>query len=414
MNTGFAILTVSQLNLYARSLLESDGKLSRVFVRGEISNFTNHYRSGHFYLSLKDENAVVRAVMFRGNAQRLPFMPRDGMKVIVMGRASIYDRDGQFQLYIDDMQPDGVGALHVAFEQLKQKLLGEGLFDPARKKPLPAYPQRIGVITSPTGAALQDILNILARRWPLAEVLLIPVAVQGSAAPEQIGRAIDHMSRVVRPDVMIVGRGGGSIEELWAFNDEQVARAIAASDVPVVSAVGHETDFTIADFAADVRAPTPSAAAELVSPDGAAVSDLLASGCLAMRRAVSDKLERCRRQYADIISARALRTPLNIIDLQRMKLDILSGRQTAGFRSRFSQAQAGLSELAARLDALSPLRVLARGYAIPTAPDGSAITGVAALTVGESFSLRMQDGSARCQALAVDLSQPNREGNEPE
>ena len=414
MNTGFAILTVSQLNLYARSLLESDDKLSRVFVRGEISNFTNHYRSGHFYLSLKDENAVIRAVMFRGNAQRLPFMPRDGMKVIVMGRASIYDRDGQFQLYIDDMQPDGVGALHVAFEQLKQKLLDEGLFDPTRKKPLPAYPQRIGVITSPTGAALQDILTILSRRWPLAEVLLIPVAVQGAAAPEQIVRAITHMSRVVRPDVMIVGRGGGSIEELWAFNDEQVARAIATSDVPVVSAVGHETDFTIADFAADVRSPTPSAAAELVSPDGAAVADLLASCRLAMRRAVSDKLDSCRRRYADIASARALRTPIHIIDLQRMKLDMLSGRQAAGIRSRVSRARAGFSELAARLDALSPLRVLARGYAIPTAPDGSAVTGVAALTPGGEFFLRMRDGTARCRALAVDLSQPNREGKDPE
>ena len=414
MNTGFVVLTVSQLNMYARSLLESDSKLSRVFVRGEISNFTNHYRSGHFYLSLKDENAVIRAVMFRSNAQRLPFMPRDGMKVIVMGRASIYDRDGQFQLYIDDMQPDGIGALHVAFEQLKQKLQNEGLFDPARKKPLPAYPQRIGVITSPTGAALQDILNILGRRWPLAEVLLIPVAVQGSAAPEQICRAILHMSRIERPDVMIVGRGGGSIEELWAFNDENVARVIAASDVPVVSAVGHETDFTIADFAADVRAPTPSAAAEIVSPDGPAVSELLASCRTAMRRAVSDQLERCRRQYMDVTSARSLRTPMNIIDLQRMRLDQLTGRLTAGIRSDIHSAQAGLAVSAGRLDALSPLRVLARGYAIPTAPDGRAIAGAAALAAGEEFSLRMRDGTARCQTLEINLSQLTREGNEPE
>lgn len=402
MSKGFVILTVSQLNLYARSVLENDGRLSGIFMRGEISNFTNHYRSGHFYMTLKDENAAVHAVMFRSNAQRLPFLPRDGMKVIVSGRASIYDRDGQFQFYIDDMQPDGVGALHVAFEQLKEKLGREGLFAPERKRPLPPYPLRVGVITSPTGAAIQDICRILQRRWPVAEVALYPVLVQGTEAPGQICRAIDYMSRVERPDVLIVGRGGGSMEDLWAFNDEQVARAIAASSVPVVSAVGHETDFTISDFVADLRAPTPSAAAELVSPEISAVAQSVAGMRLAMEQAVLGKLAACRREYRETVAARALQTPLAAVDMQRIQLDMLAGRRQAAMHAVLERARAALGSAAAGLDGMSPLRVLARGYAIPTAPDGRVLPDIAALQSCGKFHLRMRDGTAQCRVEDTD------------
>ena len=261
------VLTIGQLNAYVKSLLDGDDNLNHVYVSAEISNFTNHYRTGHFYFSLKDENAVIRAVMFRSSAQRLKFLPQDGMRVIVRGRVSLYEWDGQYQLYVDDLQPDGVGALNLAYEQLKEKLSKEGLFAPERKKTLPRYPMRVGVVTSPTGAAVRDIINVLSRRFPLAQIILQPVQVQGADAPGQIADAIRLFNEKKAADVLIVGRGGGSLEELWAFNEEEVARAVAASEIPVVSAVGHETDFTICDFAADLRAPTPSAAAELCVPD---------------------------------------------------------------------------------------------------------------------------------------------------
>ncbi len=397
MANGFVILTVSQLNFYARSVLENDGRLNGLFLRGEISNFTNHYRSGHFYMTLKDENAAVRAVMFRSSAQRLPFLPQDGMKVIVSGRASIYDRDGQFQFYIEDMQPEGVGALHVAFEQLKEKLSREGLFDPERKRKLPAYPARVGVVTSPTGAAIQDICHILQRRWPVAEVVLCPVLVQGDEAPGQICRAIDTMSRVEKPDVLIVGRGGGSMEDLWAFNTEEVARAIAAAAVPVVSAVGHETDFTISDFVADLRAPTPSAAAELVSPDMAAVAQAVAGMRLEMEKAARDRLADGRQRLESTVSTRALRTPLAAVDMHRMALDMLTGRRQAAMHSRLEKARASLGRAAAGLDGMSPLRVLARGYAIPEGADGRVLPDVESLRAAGAFSLRMRDGTAKCR-----------------
>ena len=270
-------VTVSQLNTYIRSRMEEDPTLQSLFVVGEISNFTDHYRSGHLYLSLKDEKSVIRAVMFAQYARRLRFRPEDGMKVIARGRVGVYEANGQYQLYIEDMQPDGLGALNLAFEQLKQKLEKEGLFARERKKPLPKYPERIGVITSPTGAAVQDITTILARRFPLAEIVFCPVLVQGEGAAPQIVKALEEMNRRQAADVIILGRGGGSLEDLWAFNEESVARAVAASEIPVISAVGHETDFTICDFAADCRAATPSAAAELAVPDQLALKASLLS-----------------------------------------------------------------------------------------------------------------------------------------
>ena len=261
------VLTVSQVNFFIKSLLEGDGRLQNVLISGEISNFTDHYRSGHLYFSLKDDKSVLKAVMFASAARRLKFRPKDGMKVLIRGRVSVYEPSGQYQLYAEDMQPEGMGALSLAFQQLKDRLSQEGLFDADHKREIPAFPQRIGVITSPTGAAVQDILQITGRRWPLAEIILAPVLVQGEQAPGQIVEALQEMDRRRACDVIILGRGGGSLEDLWAFNEEAVARAVYACTIPVVSAVGHETDFTICDFAADLRAPTPSAAAELCTPD---------------------------------------------------------------------------------------------------------------------------------------------------
>lgn len=394
MKAGFSVLTVSQLNYYVHALLESDDRLSGVFLRGEISNFKNHYRSGHFYLSLKDENAVIRAVMFKGNAQRLRFLPQDGMKVIVSGRVSLYERDGQYQFYIDDMQPDGVGALHVAFEQLKEKLQREGLFSEARKRPLPPYPERVGVVTSASGAALQDILHVLGRRWPLATVVLAPVLVQGPEAPAQICRAIRAMNKAHAADVLLVGRGGGSIEDLWAFNDEDVARCITGSAIPVVSAVGHETDFTIADFAADVRAPTPSAAAELVSPEQGALAAGLFSMRARMRMCLLQKLESLRERRDKAV--RGLRTPERLLGMHRMKTDMLETRLAAAAKGRAEQERTAFSALAARLDTLSPLKVLARGFTVAEGAGGQAVTCAAELEPGERIILRFTDGRVHC------------------
>ena len=271
-----SIISVSQLNYYIKSLLEADDKLRYVFVTGEISNLTDHYSSGHIYLSLKDDKAVIKAVMFSFSAKNLKFRPQNGMKIIARGRVSLYEPSGQYQLYIEDMQPDGIGSLTIAFEQLKKKLEAEGLFDPKHKKPLPQFPKVITIITSPTGAALQDIRNVLGRRWPYSQVQIIPVLVQGDGAASMLTRAVTEADACGDSDVIIIGRGGGSIEDLWAFNDESLARAIFACRVPVISAVGHETDFTICDFVADMRAPTPSAAAELATPDRYQQYDLLA------------------------------------------------------------------------------------------------------------------------------------------
>ncbi|MFT9076418.1 exodeoxyribonuclease VII large subunit [Ethanoligenens sp.] len=400
MKTGFSVLTVSQLNFYVHTLLESDERLSGVFLRGEISNFKNHFRSGHFYLSIKDENAVIRAVMFKGNAQRLRFLPQDGMKVIVSGRVSLYERDGQYQFYIDDMQPDGVGALHVAYEQLKEKLLREGLFDPARKHPLPLYPERVGVVTSETGAALQDILHVLERRWPLAEVVLAPVLVQGPEAPAQICNAIRAMNAAHAANVLIVGRGGGSIEDLWAFNDEDVARCIVDSEIPVVSAVGHETDFTIADFAADVRAPTPSAAAELLSPDQTAVMAEVFSLRAQMSALLVQKVTDLRGRQEK--AAKALQRPAQLLDMYRMKADMLDARLAAVTKIQAERGRASFAALAARLDALSPLKVLSRGYTVVEDTAGRVVTRTAALSEDEMLLLRFADGQAHCMVKDVE------------
>ncbi len=412
MKTGFTVLTVSQLNYYVHSLLEADANLNTVFLRGEISNFKNHYRSGHFYLSLKDEKSLIHAVMFRSNAMKLRFLPQDGMKVIVTGRVALYERDGQYQFYIEDMQPEGVGALHIAFEQLKEKLEKEGLFNPENKRPLPRFPERIGVITSETGAALQDILQILQRRWPLAKVVVASVLVQGDEAPKQIAAAIKSMNQQCAADVLIVGRGGGSIEDLWAFNDETVARCIVDSTIPIVSAVGHETDFTIADFVADVRAPTPSAAAELVSPDQTKIGSYLLASQVQMALSVRHQIKSLWEKREQLFHG--LKDPMQMVNLRRMKVDMVEHRLATVAKASQEQVSNRFGSLVAKLDALSPLRVMARGFAAVFSTQRHTVAHAKDLKAGESVVLRFSDGQAHCLVRKVKLVDKDEKGMQDE
>ncbi len=389
------VISVGQLNRYVKELLEKDTRLASVYISGEISNFTNHYKSGHLYMSLKDDGAVVRAVMFKGYASKLAFKPEDGMKVIVRARASLYDKDGSFQLYIETMEPAGMGALQVAYEQLKAKLKAEGLFDPSRKKPIPAFPHRVGVITSPTGAAVRDMLNVLGRRFPMAEVVFHPVLVQGDGAKAQIVDALHRFNAVHAADVILLGRGGGSIEELWAFNEEEVARAVAASDIPVISAVGHETDFTICDFVADLRAPTPSAAAELAVPDGNQLRIRLIQLYRLLKQNMRHTVDQQEKRLSLLCAKRCLATPLFYVEEQGMRLDYLTRRFVSAQQQYLHSGAQRLTAAAAKLDALSPLRVLSRGYAIASTESG-VIKSVRDIPPGGTFTLRVSDGELPC------------------
>ena len=319
-------LTVRQLNLYVRSLLEGDAHLSSLTLEGELSNFKNHYSSGHLYFTLKDEKSSIKAVMFQSYTRGLSFVPENGMKVLVRGRVSVYEPSGQYQLYIEDMQPDGMGALTLAYEQLKEKLAAEGLFSKDHKKPLPQFPEKISVITSPTGAAIQDIRNVLYRRWPYADVELIPVLVQGEGSASQLKDAINKVSNEHTSDVVIIGRGGGSIEDLWSFNDEELARAIYNCSVPVISAVGHETDFTICDFVADMRAPTPSAAAELAVPSLGEVKYKFDNLKGKLTKSITDKIGENRMILNHISQKPVLKNPEEIYEIKGMHLDNLVNR----------------------------------------------------------------------------------------
>lgn len=390
------VLSVTQLNTYIKSLFDGDENLTHVFLNGEISNFTNHYKSGHFYLSLKDEKSVIRAVMFAQNARRVRFLPQDGMKVIVRGRVSVYEATGQYQLYIEDMQPDGLGALNLAFEQLKAKLEAEGLFAAGRKKPIPKFPERIGVITSPTGAALHDITTILARRYPLAQVVFCPVLVQGNGAAPQIVDALERFDRLQCADVIILGRGGGSLEDLWPFNEEAVARAVAASRIPVISAVGHETDFTICDFVADLRAPTPSAAAELAVPDSEELLYTIQYDASLLKKGMNAKLDALRRRLNEITASYSFRRPQDLVALQRIRVDQLSARLSTCFSRQLAQAKAELSSAGGRLNALSPLATLSRGYSILYDGAHRPVSNTAQVAVGEQITVRLQDGTLGC------------------
>lgn len=392
------VLSVTQLNTYIKSIIDGDSLLRSLYVVGEISNFTNHYRTGHFYLTLKDENCAVKAVMFASANRRLKFMPENGMKVIVRGRVSVFERDGQYQLYIDDMQPDGLGALNLAFEQLKNRLAQEGLFDERFKKPIPYRCMRIGVVTSATGAVIQDIRNVISRRYPLAEIILAPVQVQGASAAPQIVDAIERFNSGDYADVLIVGRGGGSLEDLWAFNEEIVARAVFKSRVPIISAVGHETDFTICDFVADLRAPTPSAAAELAVPDireDIAFVQTVVYECEAtLLQRVNDEKERLER----IKERLRYRSPSMLIDQKIQTVDTLMTSALLSVQRKLDSETARLSSTAARLDALSPLKVMARGYSIVT-KDEKVVASSKALKKGDRITVGFSDGERKCEVL---------------
>lgn len=388
------ILSVSQLNEYLRMSMDSDPLLSNVFIRGEISNFTNHYKTGHFYFSVKDESALVRAVMFRSYASRVPFAPENGMKVILHGRVSVFPRDGQYQIYVDDMQPDGLGSLRLAYEQLRRKLEAQGLFDPARKRPLPPMPMRIGIITSPTGAAVRDMIQILGRRFPLAEPILYPALVQGSGAPESLIAGLRCFAEQIPVDLIIIGRGGGSEEDLWAFNDEALAYAVAASPVPVISAVGHETDVTICDFAADLRAPTPSAAAELAVPDVQDLRQMLDGARMRMISLLRDDITNARARVQALASAGALRSPRYYLEDKRMTVAYLESRLSALSQQRITAAKGDFGALCAKLDTLNPLHVLSRGYAAVFDDAGAPVVKAQGLGAGDTLHIRFSDKTA--------------------
>ncbi len=396
------ILTVSQLNLYAKSLLEEDLNLSNVFVAGEISNFTDHYRSGHMYMSIKDNTASISAVMFASNASRLKFKPENGMSVIIRGRVSIYERDGRYQLYIDDMQPDGIGALALAFEQLKEKLSKAGLFDVEHKNPIPKLPKKIGVISSPTGAAVQDVLNVLGRRFPMAEIIFAGVQVQGDTAANTIINAIEKFNEKMCVDTIIIARGGGSVEDLWCFNDEGLAYAIYKSNIPIISGVGHETDFTICDFVADLRAPTPSAAAELAVPDVGEQKYYISSLVTSLDNAVDVKVRELEYNLQRLTNSTVLKNPQKIIENSEMFLDTLNARMNESFKAVYNEKSSTFNAVCSKLDALSPLKVLSRGYSI-VKTENKIIMSSNDLAIGESIDLQFAHGKAKATIIEVNI-----------
>lgn len=440
------ILTIKELNRYIKMKLDSDRLLSEVWIRGEISNFT-HHSSGHMYFTLKDESSRVKCIMFASYNQRLPFRPKEGAKVIARGNVTVYERDGQYQFYATQMQPDGIGSLYLAFEQLKQKLEAEGLFAPERKRPLPRFPRTIGVVTSPTGAAVRDILTTLQRRYPQAAVILYPVLVQGKGAAPSIVKAIRALNAMGEADVLIVGRGGGSLEELWAFNEEQVARAIYESAVPVISAVGHETDFTIADFAADLRAATPTAAAELAVPHTAELRALLRQREQVLQQGLQHRLQQARDRLRRLQRSPALQQPRRSLLQHAERLDRLSMRLASRMETRLALSGASHDRLHQRLlryhpqealrfakrrrqeadrllrqamlgalkeksrllqagirqlDALSPLKVMGRGYSLVYDERGEKlIKTLTDVEPGDIVKVKITDGELDCEVRSM-------------
>ena len=386
------VLSITQINEYIRGKMDSDALLNQVAVRGEISNY-KMYPSGHHYFTLKDESAALKCVMFKGNAMRLRFRPENGMQVIAMGKISVYPRDGAYQLYCSAMAMDGVGDLYAAFEQLKKKLAAQGLFDPAHKKPLPKYPGTIGIITSSAGAAVHDMLRILRKRYPLTQVRLLPVRVQGVEAPGEIAAAIRYAYFYKLADLLIVGRGGGSIEDLWAFNDERVAYAIYESEIPVISAVGHEPDVTISDYVADLRAATPSNAAELAVPDRDALMENLDSMSAAMATALARQLKSARQHLDTLSKSPALRSPTGYLEQKEKSLELLKNRLISGENQIISRNNQRYIALTAKLDAMSPLKVLTRGYAMAQTDDGTVLRSVQQIQLGERVNIRVSDGT---------------------
>ena len=390
------IYTVSEVNGFIKNVIDGIPQLSGIYIRGELSNY-KIYPSGHHYFTLKDGEGALRCVMFKGSAMKLRFRPENGMQVIAYGRISVFPRDGAYQLYCSQLSPDGVGDLYVAFEQLKDKLYREGLFDEGHKKPLPRYPQRIAIVTSSAGAAIHDMIRILRRRYPIARVLLLPVRVQGVEAPPEIVGAIRYANRWKLADVLITGRGGGSMEDLWAFNDERVARAIYASEIPVISAVGHEPDVTISDYVADRRASTPSNAAEIAVPDMAELLRYLRGADNAMAQSVLHRLEREERRLKMLSEKRALTDPMAFVQDRRLQLDYLQDKMTATARTHWDREARRFAGAVAKLDALSPLKVLGRGYAVARTEDGGILRSSDQVQPGDRIRLRLAQGSLGCR-----------------
>ncbi len=394
MNNTF--YSVSEVNMHIKQLLDTDRALFDIYVKGELSNYKT-YPSGHHYFTLKDEGGVLKAVMFRTEARRLMFRPENGMKVVVHGRIAVYQRDGVYQLYANEIIADGVGALHIAYEQLKSKLQKQGYFDALHKKPLPKYPQKICIITSSAGAAVQDMLRILKKRYPICEILLLPVRVQGEEAPGEISMAIKYANEHRLADLIITGRGGGSIEDLWAFNDEQVAQAIFDSDIPIISAVGHEPDFTISDFVADLRAATPSNAAELAVPDTEELHVRLKNYEARIFSLQERQLKLARQRLLQYQNSRVLQSPINYIHDRRMQLDSIHSLFISSAQRYLSLKKEKYASVAASLDAMSPLKVLGRGYVIAEKENGTAVKKISDVQPGDKLSLRLQKGKVICK-----------------
>ncbi len=389
------ICTVSELNAYIKSMFDSNPNLDGVYLKGEISNYKLH-SSGHHYMTIKDENAVIRAVMFKFDAFKLKFRPESGMKIIAKGKVSVFPRDGQYQLYISDMMPDGVGALYVAFEQLKKKLGEEGLFDASLKKTLPRYPEKIAVVTSPTGAAIRDILRVLKSRFPLSDVVVCPVLVQGADAPADICSMIEYVNKHSLADLIITGRGGGSIEDLWAFNDEQVARSIFASKIPVISAVGHEPDVTISDFVADVRAATPSNAAELAVPEIGSLYRSFQDYKIRILNLITARISLHKEVIKKYSEKSVMKSPENYFRERRLMLDFLAEKLAGNMNTATMKNKERFARLVASLDAMSPLKVLSRGYSITSDENGRIIKRVEDASSGLKLKVRVENGNINC------------------
>lgn len=387
-----SVLTVAQLNRYVKSLLEGDFRLRDTLVRGEISNFTDHYKSGHWYFTLKEGDCAIKAVMFASYAKNVPFRPQNGMAVIVRASVSLYERDGTYQLYVYDMQPEGKGSLQLAYEQLLNKLKNEGLFDEEQKRPLPRYPQRIGLITSDTGAALHDMINIITRRYPPAQLILYPALVQGKSAPASLIKGLNYFNRNQSCDVIIIGRGGGSLEDLWAFNDEALVRAVAASKIPVISAVGHETDVTLCDFAADLRAPTPSAAAELVVPDAAELLQRLERKEKELQNLIQYKLFSAKQYFDSVLQRESLKNSKIYLEEKRGQLDSYRGFILNDMTNRLNSCREQLSIRTEQLSLLNPWNQLQKGWSMTESADGVRLNSVSMAQPGERIITTLSDG----------------------
>lgn len=387
-----SVLTVTQLNRYVKNVLEGDFRLKDMLIRGEISNFTDHYKSGHFYFTLKEGDCAIKAVMFASYAKNVPFRPKNGMAVIVRGSVSLYERDGSYQLYVYDMQPEGKGSLQLAYEQLLQKLKSEGLFDEERKRPIPRFPERVGLITSDTGAALHDMLNIITRRYPPAQLILYPALVQGKSAPASLIRALDYFNRNHSCDVIIIGRGGGSLEDLWAFNDENLVRAVAASEIPVISAVGHETDVTLCDFAADLRAPTPSAAAELAVPDASMLLKQIQRREQELQNLMQYKLFAARQYFDSVMQRESLKNSKVYLEEKRRRLSEHQAFLQNDMAHRLNNCREQLAAKSEQLSLLNPWNQLQRGWSLTENAAGQRLSSVTQTASGQMLITTLSDG----------------------